>query len=113
MSDSITFDTLVYAKKLKQAGVPEEQAEVHAEALAVIIDEKLATKRDLKELEISLKRDMKASEVSLKRDMKELEVSLKRDMIELELRLKHDLTLRLGAMLATGITIIALLVTLV
>ena len=91
MSDSITFDTLVYAKKLKQAGVPEEQAEVHAEALAVIIDEKLATKRDLKELEISLKRDMK----------------------ELELRLKHDLTLRLGAMLATGITIIALLVTLV
>ena len=91
MSDSITFDTLVYAKKLKQAGVPEEQAEVHAEALAVIIDEKLATKRDLNELEISLKRDMK----------------------ELELRLKHDLTLRLGAMLATGITIIALLVTLV
>ena len=91
MSDSITFDTLVYAKKLRQAGVPEEQAEVHAEALAVIIDEKLATKRDLNELEISLKRDMK----------------------ELELRLKHDLTLRLGAMLATGITIIALLVTLV
>ena len=91
MSDSITFNTLVYAKKLRQAGVSEEQAEVHAEALAVIIDEKLATKRDLNELEISLKRDMK----------------------ELELRLKHDLTLRLGAMLATGITIIALLVTLV
>jgi len=27
------FDTLKYAKQLKQAGVPEEQAEIHAEAL--------------------------------------------------------------------------------
>ncbi|MDW7680344.1 MAG: hypothetical protein SCK70_07245 [bacterium] len=124
MSDSIIFDTLAYAKKLRQAGVPEEQAEVHAEALAIIINEKLATKRNLKELELALKHDIKESETSLKRDMKELatslkrdmkelELSLKRDMKELELRLKHDLTLRLGAMLAAGITIIALLVTLI
>ena len=48
------FDTLAYAKKLKQAGVPEEQAEIHAEALAEIIDEQLATKKDLKELEYRL-----------------------------------------------------------
>jgi len=45
---------LAYAKKLKQAGVPEEQAEIHAEALAEIIDEQLATKKDLKELEYRL-----------------------------------------------------------
>jgi len=45
---------LAYAKKLKKAGVPEEQAETHAEALAEIIDEQLATKKDLKELEYRL-----------------------------------------------------------
>ena len=45
---------MAYAKKLKQAGVPEEQAEIHAEALAEIIDEQLATKKDLKELEYRL-----------------------------------------------------------
>jgi len=45
---------LAYAKKLKKAGVPEEQAEIHAEALAEIIDEQLATKKDLKELEYRL-----------------------------------------------------------
>ncbi|MBC8185900.1 hypothetical protein H8E88_32850 [candidate division KSB1 bacterium] len=134
MSSSIAVDTLDYAQNLRKTGVPEEQANVHAKALAVIIDEKLATKRDLKELdvslkrdikelevslkrdikelEVSLKRDMKELEASLKRDMKELEVSLKRDMKELELRLKHDLTLRLGAMIAVGITIISVLVTL-
>ena len=54
MSEALAFDTLAYAKKLKQAGVPEQQAEIQAEALATIVDEKLATKRDLKELEMRL-----------------------------------------------------------
>lgn len=129
MPDTMIFDTLIYAKKLKSAGFTEEQAEIQAEALASIVDEKLAAKRDLKELEtnlrrdmkeieanlkhdmkeleVSLKRDMKELETNLKRDMKELETNLKRDMKELEIRLKHDLTLRLGGMLAASIAIIA------
>ncbi len=50
MSD-ITFDTLQYSKKLRDAGFTEQQAEVQAEALKGIIDDKLATKQDLKRLE--------------------------------------------------------------
>lgn len=50
MASAITFDTLAYVKKLKAVGVPEAQAE----ALVEIIDEQLATKRDLKEMEIRL-----------------------------------------------------------
>ncbi len=50
----ISFDTLAYAKKLKVAGFSDEQAETQAEALSEIIDEKLATKADLKELEYRL-----------------------------------------------------------
>ena len=57
---SLTFDTLAYVKKLKAAGVPESQAEVQAETFAEIIDEKLATKRDLKEMELALRSDMVA-----------------------------------------------------
>jgi hypothetical protein len=38
-------------KKLKAVGFSEEQAEVQAEALSALIEEQLATKRDLKELE--------------------------------------------------------------
>ena len=44
------FDTLQYAKKLKDAGVPEKQAEVQAEALKEIEQSRLnelATKQDL------------------------------------------------------------------
>jgi len=57
-----------------------------------------------------MRREMKEMETSLRRDMKELETSLRRDMKEMELRLRHDLTLRLGAMLAAGIAIVAALV---
>jgi hypothetical protein len=35
----LAFDTLAYAKKLKQAGVPEPQAEVQAEALAELVED--------------------------------------------------------------------------
>ena len=49
--DTAIFDTLAYAKKLKEAGVPENQAEIHAEAIAGLINEQLATKKDLQILE--------------------------------------------------------------
>lgn len=51
---TIVFDTLSFAKKLKSAGFTEQQAEIQAEALAEIIENNLATKRDLKELETRL-----------------------------------------------------------
>ena len=58
MPTSLTFDTLAYVKKLKSAGVPEEQAEVHAEAFAEILEERIATKQDLKGLELTLRHEL-------------------------------------------------------
>lgn len=49
-----TFDTLAYFDKLKAAGMPEEQARVQADALKELVESALATKRDLKELELRL-----------------------------------------------------------
>ncbi len=103
---TLTFDTHAFVKELTQAGMPEEQAEVLARSQAMLIDEKLATKQDLKELELRLKRDIQ----ELKRDMKELEMRLTRDMQEMELRLKHDLTVRLGSMMVVAVGVIAALV---
>lgn len=53
-----TFDTLAYARKLESAGFSREQAEAQADALREIIDEKIATKQDLRELELRLKYDL-------------------------------------------------------
>ena len=58
MPVTATFNTLAYAKKLKAAGFTDEQAEIQAEALSEIIEERLATKQDLKELELRLKHDL-------------------------------------------------------
>ena len=102
MSVMAMFDTLAYAKKLKSVGFTEDQAEIQAEALAEIIDEKLATKQDIQDLN----KDMKEMEVALKRDIKEMEINLKRDMNEC----KTHMIIRLGAIQAAGIAIVAALV---
>ena len=54
--NTITFDTLAFAKKLKEAGFSEQQAESQAQALSQALaehaerqKEELATKRDLVE----------------------------------------------------------------
>ena len=51
---AVAFDTLAYARRLRQAGFTEQQAEVQAEALAAVVTETLATKQDLRELEYRL-----------------------------------------------------------
>ena len=48
---AIAFDTLSYANKLIAAGFTKQQAEVQAEAIVELINENLATKRDLQEME--------------------------------------------------------------
>lgn len=81
---TIAFDTHAYVKKLKAVGFTEQQAEVHAETFTEIIENRLATRHDLKELETILRRDIK----------------------ELEMRL----TIRLGGIVAVGIAVVATLV---
>ena len=50
-----TFDTLKFVKRLKEAGVPEKEAEAISEAFKEVQGElDLATKRDLKELEMRM-----------------------------------------------------------
>ena len=55
---TLLFDTHAFVKELTEVGMPEAQAEVLARSQATLINEKLATKRDLKELELRLKHDL-------------------------------------------------------
>ena len=52
---TMMFDTHAFVKELTRVGMPEQQAEVLAHSQAMLIEEKLATKQDLKELELRLK----------------------------------------------------------
>jgi hypothetical protein len=81
---TVTFDTLGYFEKLKAVGVPEEQAKVQANALRELIDERLATKQDVRELETRLDNKIE--------------------------KLEYRLTIRLGCMMAASVAIVAALV---
>ena len=48
---AIALDTLAYARRLREAGFSEEQAQGQAEALAAAMTDTLATKDDLRELD--------------------------------------------------------------
>jgi hypothetical protein len=117
------FNTLKYARMLEEVGFSRDQAETSIRILVETMEDKLASKQDLKDLDVSLKQDLKDLDVSLKQDMKVLEISLKQDMKELETSLKQDmkeldfkiqqteskLTIRMGTMLAASIAIITAL----
>jgi hypothetical protein len=54
---TVTFDTLKFANRLIEAGVPDKQAEAEARALSEVLEvnfDQLATKRDLYDLEARL-----------------------------------------------------------
>jgi hypothetical protein len=64
MAYAIHFDTLAYANKLKESGIPSNQAETQAEALAEILEKHIVTKHDLNSLKHHM--DLKFSGVDAK-----------------------------------------------
>lgn len=58
MAAQILFDRLAYIDRLKRAGIAEEHARAHAEAIDEALHESVATKRDLREQIELLRRDM-------------------------------------------------------
>jgi hypothetical protein len=99
------FDTLGYAKRLRDGGVPNPQAEAHAEAAREFIMTELVTRHGLQvELQAGLE--------PLRAAINALEVRI--DTVEAKLEAKIDtqtlrLTVRLGGIVAAGIGILALL----
>lgn len=82
------FDTLAYSKRLRDKGVPQEQAEAHAEAIREFVMADLATKADLQ---------------GLKSDLQTLSAHFDAKLDTLSLRL----TVRLGTMLVIGLGALA------
>jgi len=85
--EQLNFDTHAFVKRLTGAGMPETQAEVLAEEQVRLINERLATKRDIAEL----KRDLMELKTELKRDLKELETRLEGKIETLRVEIKRDI----------------------
>jgi outer membrane protein TolC len=96
----MAFDTLSYARRLRQAGVPEPQAEAIADATRELVMEDVASKSDI----ASVKSDI----AGVKADLVALEQRLTAAMETLSLRL----TVRMGVMLAAGLSLMTALISL-
>ena len=95
---AITFDTLKYANRLKAAGVPDRQAEAEAEVLAEVLEVNLK--------ELVTKEDLLATQKDLHRDIDDLRRDIDARFVQMEQRL----TIKLGALMAFSIGIVAALV---
>ena len=128
-TETATFDTHGFVKRLTSAGMPEPQAEILAEEQSRLIQERLgiANKQDLEQLRIASKRDveelkaileqklkaleaslaqkLEAQNIALKHDMEKLQTTLERDIKEME----QKLTIKLGVIVSVGVTVLAVL----
>ncbi len=102
---TVAFDTLAYANRLKEAGVPPEQAEAHVAAQAEFLTQhilsEVATKDDLRtlkgEMDVRFEQvDTRLAEIKGEMDTRFAEIKGEMDtgFAELETRL----TLRIGGM---------------
>jgi len=77
---TLTFDTYAFIRKLKDSGIPEEQARAQVEALSTAFEQfhtelhltDLAASRDIRELELKIE----LLNVELKRDIAENKAEL-------------------------------------
>jgi hypothetical protein len=119
---AIALDTLVYAKRLREAGFTEEQAEGQAHALAAAMTDALATKQDLREFEGRM--DARFAMVDARFTAVDarftyLEKHLDTRFAEVTARfhgeladLERRITLRLGGMIVAGVGVLSVVVTL-
>jgi hypothetical protein len=126
LSVAIAIDTLAYARRLREAGFSERQAEGQAEALAATMTDTLATKQDLLELRTGIEGrfagidarfaaidarfaaiDVRFEEMEKRFELRlnEQTAILRREMADMERRL----TMRLGGMTVASVSIVSAL----
>jgi len=91
----VLFDTLKFAKRLREAGVPPPQAEAEAEILSEVFAvnlQELATKQDLHAVKTELQHEIKEVRGEIKEVRGEIE--------KLELRLTIKLTVIMATLLS-------------
>ncbi|MCJ2005930.1 hypothetical protein [Methylobacterium sp. J-092] len=91
---AFAFDTLKFTQRLEQVGVGREQAVARAEPARDMIIADSATKADLADMEKTLRLDLKALKTGIDGSLRELELRM---------------TVKLGAIIAAAVAVIAAL----
>ena len=119
MQPQPAFDTHAFVKRLTRAGMPEDQAEVLANGQSDLY-ERLVTKahfaftltHELEKLRAELKHDIETLRAELKSDIEKVQANLEQVKAELKRDIKEmeqKLTIKLGAFLVIGVTVLSVL----
>ena len=84
------FNTLKYAKMLEAVGFSREQSETTIKILAETMEDKLASKQDMKELRTEFRNEVQ----EIRHDIQQM---------------KSELTIRMGTMMAASIAVLTAL----
>src|SRR5471030_639026 len=85
------FNSLIYAGKLESAGVPKEQASIHALALADVLEIQTVSKGDLEAQEERVDARFERFEKKFMAELAALEKRLMAEMVEFEKRLMAEI----------------------
>jgi hypothetical protein len=109
---AMALDTLAYARRLREAGFSEQQAEGQAEALAAAMTDTLATKQDVDAAIAAVRHDvhelelrMESGFAAVRHEMRELKSRMEVRFADLERRM----TIRLGGLMMAGIAVVSAL----
>lgn len=81
MSGAVAFDTLKFVERLEAGGFTHTQAKAAAEAFADAVDQELATKRDLEEVETRLESRIDRTESRLEAKIETSAANLKVEIL--------------------------------
>jgi uncharacterized protein involved in exopolysaccharide biosynthesis len=100
MNARVAFDTHGFVKRLEAAGWSAAHAEALADAMGDIVLHSIATRTDLREVDIGLRSELKELSTSLRTEMNELSARLRTEMNELSTSLRTEMN-ELSASLRT------------
>jgi len=117
---AVVFDTLILSGKLAAAGMSTDQAQGVAAAIAETLGEQIATQRDIADVrrdldgvrrELTARIDQVEASLANRIDRLEARCDAQFEMLRSELRQSEQRqTIKLGAMLAGGLVVVATLV---
>jgi len=104
MTMPIKFDTLEYARRLAEAGIPADQADAHAQALSealatasvtpaelVLVRSELLARMDMLKSEVYARMDRLKVEIDARIDQLKVEIDARFDRLNIELDARFDL----------------------
>ena len=97
---NMPYDSLNFARKLKRLGVPENQANAHAQILAEFKESHLASKDDIKEFKAetknefqSIRNEIQEFKVEVKNEFKAVKSELRNEIQEFKVEVKNEFKL--------------------